>query len=59
MIEEGSGGIGRVHDLGGGSPPLGGALLEEADGVKVAVGEVQQTGLLKGSGQRHSDRVVW
>src|SRR5262249_9203203 len=44
------GGVGGVHDLGGGAPALGGALLEESEAVAVAVVEVVQPGFLQGSG---------
>jgi hypothetical protein len=39
-LVEAGGGVGGVEDLGGSVPPLGGALLEEAEGVLVAVMQV-------------------
>src|SRR5262249_55391574 len=48
------GGVGGVHDLGGGAPALGGALLEEAEAVAVAVIQVVQPGFLQGGGDGYN-----
>jgi hypothetical protein len=45
-------GVDGVHDLGWGSPALGGALLEQAEAVAVAVRLVDQAGLLRGGRDR-------
>ncbi|MPM19883.1 hypothetical protein SDC9_66310 [bioreactor metagenome] len=48
------GGVVRVEDLRLGPPALGGALLEQADGVPVAVVQIADPRLLVG--RRHGDR---
>ena len=56
-LEERGGGVVDVANLGRGSPPLGGPLLEEAERVTIAMVEVAQTGLLI-SGGEHDHRCV-
>ncbi len=55
-LEERAGRVGGILELGRAAPPLGGALLEDADRVQVAVGQVLQLGFLPrggvGDGQR-------
>ena len=55
-LEERAGRVGGILELGRATPPLGGALLEDADRVQVAVRQVLQLGFLPrggvGDGQR-------
>ena len=55
-VVEGVGGVDGVQQLADGAPALGGALLEEADGVAVAVLDVVELRLLEGGRQRDARR---
>src|SRR5918993_2135450 len=57
-VVELAGGVDRVLHLGLGAPPLGATLLEEAEGVPVAVVEIAQSRLLLGGRQGDDDGAV-
>ncbi len=55
-VQERVGGVDGVGDLGGGAPAGGGPLLEQSQGVTVAVVQVLQGGFLHGGGDRDDRR---
>src|SRR5829696_7611986 len=57
-VVELAGGVDRVLHLGLGAPPLGGTLLEEAEGVPVPVVEIAQSRLLLGGRECDDDGAV-
>jgi hypothetical protein len=59
LVEELARLVGGVGELRRSTPALAGALLEQADGVAVATGQVAQAGLLDGGGHGHHPTPRW